>query len=142
MKKTKKQIQKEQTILRNAYAEVAQQTGALDRVVKLMSANYLLVSHSAVLVDEIEEILDSHKLTTMKLKSASKKLLDASNDYFKAYSKLISQDQTVNWANDLVAFGELFSEFSGIPQEWEPDKDKIDVEKIEEKYGVKLNINI
>lgn len=141
MKKTKKQIQKEQTILRNAYAEVAQQTGALDRVVKLMSANYLLVSHSAILVDEIEEILESHNLTPMKLKSASKKLMEASSDYFKEYSKLISQDQTVNWANDLVEFGEIFSEFTGISQEWEPATENVNIEEIENKYSVKLSIN-
>lgn len=36
MKKTRKQIQKEQTILRNAYVEIAQQTGAIDRITKLM----------------------------------------------------------------------------------------------------------
>lgn len=141
MKKTRKQIQKEQTILRNAYVEIAQQTGAIDRITKLMSANYLLISYSAFLVDEIQELLEKYNLTAGKLVRCTEKITKAQEEFFTAYSKLISKEQTINWANDLVAFGELFTQFTNIPAEWEPEKDKIDIEKIEEKYNVKLSIN-
>ena len=73
MKKTRKQIQKEQTILRNAYVEIAQQTGAIDRITKLMSANYLLISYSAFLVDEIQELLEKYNLTAGKLVRCTEK---------------------------------------------------------------------
>lgn len=139
--KTRKQIQKEQTILRQAYVEVAKRTGAIDRVVKLMSANYLLISHSAVLIDEIQEILGSHRLTPSKLQGHSKRLTKTFDDFFSAYSKLISKEQTLNWAEDLTNFGEAFSEFAGIPEDWEPNTDNLDIEEIEKKYNVKLKIN-
>lgn len=141
MKKSIKEIQREQTILRNAYIEVAIQTGAIERVTKLMSANYLLISHSAVIVDDIEDILESHKLQPGKLKNLSKKLQNAYDEYFREYSRMVSSDQTVNWAEDLTQFGEIFSQFSGIPKEWDPATENVNIEEIEKKYSVKLSIN-
>ena len=141
MKKSIKEIQREQTILRNAYVEVAIQTGAIERVTKLMSAGYLLISHSAVLVDDIKDILESHKLQPGRLKGLSKKLENAYEEYFREYSRMVSSEQTVNWAEDLTNFGEVFSQFSGIPVEWEPATEKVNIEDIEKKFNVKLFIN-
>lgn len=141
MKKSIKEIQREQTILRNAYIEVAIQTGAIERVTKLMSAVYLLISHSAVLVDDIKDILESHKLQPGRLKNLSKKLENAHEEYFREYSRMVSSEQTVNWAEDLTNFGEVFSQFTGIPVEWEPATEKVNIEEIENKYSVKLSIN-
>ena len=141
MKKSIKEIQREQTILRNAYIEVAIQTGAIERVTKLMSAGYLLISHSAVLVDDIKDILESHKLQPGRLKNLSKKLENAYEEYFREYSRMVSSEQTVNWAEDLTNFGEVFSQFTGIPVEWEPATEKVNIEEVENKYSVKLSIN-
>lgn len=141
MKKDIKTIQKQQTILRNAYIEVAIQTGAIERVTKLMSAGYLLISHSAVLVDDIKDILESHKLQPGRLKSLSKKLENAYEEYFREYSRMVSSEQTVNWADDLTNFGEVFSQFTGIPIDWEPAIEKVNIEEVENKYSVKLSIN-
>lgn len=141
MKKSIKEIQREQTILRNAYIEVAIQTGAIERVTKLMSAGYLLISHSAVLVDDIEDILKRHKLQSGKLKNLSKKLQNAYDEYFKEYSRMVSSEQVLNWAEDLTKFGEVFSRFTGIQSEWEPETEKVNIEEIEKKYNVKLVIN-
>lgn len=141
MKKSIKEIQREQTILRNAYIEVAIQTGAIERVTKLMSAGYLLISHTAVMVDDIEEILESHKLQPGKLKNLAKKLQNAFEEYFNEYSRMVSSEQTLNWAEDLAKFEEVFSQFSGIPIEWEPATEKVNIEEVENKYSVKLSIN-
>lgn len=141
MKKDIKTIQKQQTILRNAYIEVAMQSGAIDRINKLMSVNYLLVSQSALMIGYIDEILEKHKLQSGKLKNHSKKIQNAFDEYFKEYSKMVSSEQTLNWAEDLTRFDEVCIEFTGLSKEWEPDTSKIDIEEIEKKYNVKLSIN-
>ena len=141
MKKDIKEIQRQQTILRNAFVEVALQSGAIERVTKLMSANYLLISHSVVIVDDIEDILKRHKLQSGKLKNLSKKLQNAYYEYFKEYSRMVSSEQVLDWAEDLTKFGEVFSRFTGIKSEWEPETEKVNIEEIEKKYNVKLVIN-
>lgn len=137
----KREKQNENTKRREAFTEIALQSGAIDRVAKLMSANYLLNSQSAVIADDIEDILASHRLQSGKVISLAKRANKALDDYFKEFSKMISNDQVQNWADDLTRFGEFFSEFSGIEKDWEPDMSKVNIEEIENKYCVKLSIN-
>lgn len=126
--------------LRRAYAEIATQTGAIDQIVKLLSAGYLLHSHSAVLFALIEEILIEHRLSGGKLVSLAKNLNKSFDDYFNEFSKMIGQDQVNNWANDLEMFGEMFGKYAGLQKDFVTDFSKVDLESINKKFNTKIEI--
>lgn len=110
----KSDIQKQNIERKKRIVEQAEQSGAIEKVVQLMSAVYLLNSEAAVLRDDIEELLEENGLKLGRLGYTSKKLEEATEKYFKDFGKLVSKGQNVNWANDLAAFDKMFREFAGL----------------------------
>lgn len=133
--------QRRNTDQRTAFHEIAVQSGVIERVVRLLSANYLLHSQSAVLLSDIEETLANNGLSGGRLVSKAKKMNDAFNDYFDTFSKLIAKEQVQNWADDLTKFGGVFQQFAGIETEFTPDYDKVDITEINEKYHTNIEID-
>lgn len=133
--------QQRNTDLRKAFHEIAVQSGVIERVVKLLSADYLLHSQSAVLLSDIEETLANNGLSGGRLISKARKMNDAFNDYFEEFSKLIAKEQVQNWADDLTKFGEIFQQFAGIETEFTPDYDRVDITGINEKYHTNIEID-
>lgn len=92
----------------------AQDDGVIDKAVKLLSAMYLLHSHSAVVFYDLEELLQENDLELGGIKWNGKKLNESFDKYFSSVSKMIGKDQVQHWADDLENFGNMFNEFAGI----------------------------
>lgn len=140
MKKSIKNTQDKQIRIRNAYFEVAKTSGAMDRVSRLLSANYILHSHSVYLLDDVEGLLESHGLVGGKIISAGKRLNNAFKEYFDEFSGMVGKDKVQDWADDLTQFGKIFEKFSGLDPNFSPDMSSVDIEAINEKYGVNIKL--
>jgi len=93
----------------------AEEEGVIDKATRILSAIYLLHSQSAVMYDDLDELLERHGLKLGNIKGLGTKLNKAFDKYFEGFSKLVSREQTQNWADDLTKFDELFREFAGLP---------------------------
>lgn len=119
---SKKGVQKLHQLNKQQLIKKAQEEGIVDKTAKIMSAIYLLHSHSAVLYDDLEGMLQKNGLQLGSLEYKGKKLNHAFNSYFEDFAKMIDKEQTINWANDLQNFGERFNKYAGLtPTETEEE---------------------
>lgn len=142
--KRKKQIQKQQQLNRNrglALVEIAHASGAMKRLTNLASAQYLLLSMSAIINGEIEDLLKEHGLMTSRMTSLQKNINKAFDAYLNDNSPLIRGQEINNWAKDLDTFQEEFYKFTGVDPDWQPDTDAVEMLApiLEDKYGVTLD---
>lgn len=112
---TKEQIQKQNQQRKKKIIEKAKENGIVELSAKYLSAIYLLHSHSAVLYDDLEDLLRENGLELGKAKWDGKKLNQAFDKYFQTLSHMIGHEQTEAWANDLEQFGEMFNKYAGLP---------------------------
>ncbi len=113
-KPTKQEVQKMNRLRKKELIKKAKEEGVIDKTAKIMSAIYLLHSYSAVLYNDLEEMLQEYGLQLGPLEYKGKKLNQAFDSYFEDFAKMIDTEQTLNWAKDLDKFGELFNEFAGL----------------------------
>src|SRR5690554_6428326 len=92
----------------------AEEAGAVEMSARLMSAIYILHSESAILYDDLDELLEEHGLKIWRIKGLGETLNKAFDEYFKGFSKLVSDGQNLNWAKDIDRFDKMFREFSGL----------------------------
>lgn len=112
---TTEQIQKQNKQRKQELLKKAQENGIVELSAKYLSAIYLLHSHSAVLYDDLEVLLQKNGLELGKAKWDGKKLNQAFEKYFQTLSRMIGRDQTEAWANDLEQFGQMFNKYAGLP---------------------------
>lgn len=112
---TTEQIQKQNQQRKQELLKKAQENGIVELSAKYLSAIYLLHSHSAVLYDDMEVLLQKNGLELGKAKWDGKKLNQAFEKYFQTLSRMIGRDQTESWANDLEQFGQMFNKYAGLP---------------------------
>ena len=137
--KLKKQRQNEQRRINQAYRELANVGGYIDRAVKLVSLQYLVGSMVDVIGAELEQTLERANLMNAKTISIQNALQKATNEYYKFFAGAMNKDSVLDWANDLDRLEAELYKFAGI-KALRPKRKAMKEAKavIEEKYGVKL----
>ncbi len=74
----------------------AEEEGVIDKATRILSAIYLLHSQSAVMYDDLDELLERHGLKLGNIKGLGTKLNMAFDKYFESLSRMIGRDQTQN----------------------------------------------
>lgn len=99
---------------KKALFEKAIKNGALESTAKIVSAIYILQTESALLYDELDEILNDYGIKLGRIITLSKRIDKAFDDYFKEFNKMIPIDQQKEVINDHEQFDKMFRKWSKL----------------------------
>lgn len=106
--------QREQQRRKQKIISDAKQSGSIDRAARYVSAIYLLQSESTLLLSDLENLLDENGLMLGSMENDLEDLNKAFDKFFLKFCKLIDENQSKNYTNDLDEFNVEFKKYAGL----------------------------
>lgn len=140
------QAQKNVAIKEAALRKIMIETGGIDRMNELLSAGYLLQSFAATFYEEADALLEKYGLKMGQLKMLFNKAQRGNDDYFNAFSKLMTEtskgaDTHIVWAQHADRLREVFyANFPSFHKDWEPKTAGLQdvLKELQDRYGVDI----
>lgn len=141
------QAQKAVAIKEAALRKIMIETGGMDRMNELLSAGYLLQSFAATFYEEADSLLEKYGLKMGQLKMLFNKAQRGNDDYFNAFSKLMTEtsnkgaDTHIVWAQHADRLRDVFfANFPSFKKDWEPKTAGLQdvLKELHDRYGIDI----
>lgn len=146
MQKNAVQAQKAVAIKEAALRKIMIETGGMERINELLSAGYLLQSFAATFFEEADCLLEKYGLKMGQMKMLFNKAQRGNDDYFNAFSKLMTETSKganthMLWAQHADRLREVFyANFPSFHKDWEPKTAGLQdvLKELQDRYGVDI----
>lgn len=146
VQKNAAQAQKAVAIKEAALRKIMIETGGMERINELLSAGYLLQSFAATFFEEADCLLEKYGLKMGQMKMLFNKAQRGNDDYFNAFSKLMTETSKganthMLWAQHADRLREVFyANFPSFHKDWEPKTAGLQdvLKELQDRYGVDI----